>query len=340
MLLESMPLQATLALALAVLGLAVSGPSATGSGDEGAPAGDSQGGIDRDAGGPDGPKLVPDVRDFRYGPHFGNSFDLYLAKSDKPTPLLIWLHGGAFLHGDKAGVPRALLRTALASGISVASVNYRLSQQAPFPAPFHDAGRALQYLRFDAKQWNLDRRQFICAGSSAGGGISLWLALHPDLADPTSADMVATHSSRPDLVACIDTQCSYDPHFIRQIIPGPAADNRAMKMLFRVRAEDFDTDWARERFAEGSAINFAGADAPPVYLFYRYQNLTPTEDLPGSHGIHHPRFGHVLKEKLDALGVECVVSGAEVHPEMDDAQLRAAYASEAVAFIRRHFPRE
>lgn len=329
-----------LPMAALLVGLVAAVSGQPGMGAASRPEGDDQGGIDRDSAERSLDKPVPDVRDFRYGPHFGNSFDLYLARSDTPTPLLIWTHGGAFLHGDKAGVPLSLLQAALDEGISVASVNYRLSQQEPFPASFHDVGRAIQYLRFDASRWNLNRKQFICAGSSAGGGISLWLAFHDDLADPTSADMVAAQSSRPNLLTCIDTQCSYDPHFIRKIIPGAAADNRAMKMLFRVRAGDFDTDWARQRFAEGSAINFVSAGAPPVLLFYRYPNTQPTDTLPGSHGIHHPLFGHVLKAKLDSLGVECVVSGAETHPEMKDADLRRAFAAEAIAFIRKHFPRQ
>ena len=293
---------------------------------------------DSDAGAPLAGKPIPDVRDFRYGPHFGNSFDLYLAGGEGPAPLLVWSHGGSYLHGDKAGVPLSLLREALSAGISVASVNYRLTQQAPFPAPFHDVGRAVQYLRFDAGRWRIDPAKIVCAGSSAGGAISLWLAMHPDLADPDSPDLIACQPSQPNLITCIDAQCSCDPHVIGRVIPGPAAHGRSKRMLFRVRLEDFDAPWARERFAEGSAIDFASAKCPPAYLFYRYRDIRPTDDLPEGHAIHHPLFGHVLKQRLDELGVECIVSGADTHPDQDDAQLRRTFAQEAVGFIRRHWP--
>ncbi len=285
-------------------------------------------------------KPKPDVRDFRYGPHFGNDFDIYLAESDTPTPLVVWLHGGAFLHGSKSGVPSDLLRLCLANGISVASVNYRLSQQAPFPAAFHDAARAIQYLRFDAGRWNIDREKICASGSSAGGGISLWLACTKDLANPDSHDMVARYSSRPNLLACIDTQSSYDPNFMRKFLPKSATDQRAMQMLFRVKVEEQTEPWARERLREGSAIDFVGPHVPPTFLFYRRPDVMPTDNLPGGHAIHHPIFGKLFAKAVKPYGVEVELAGCEEYPDMSYDELRGAYAERAVDFIRRHWPRD
>ena len=69
---------------------------------------------------------------------------------------MVFWHGGGFRQGDKAGVPPVLLEECLAGGMSVASGNYRLSDQAPFPAPMLDGARAIQFLRSKAGEWEID----------------------------------------------------------------------------------------------------------------------------------------------------------------------------------------
>ena len=81
--------------------------------------------------------------------------DVWLAKSDTPTPVLVSIHGGGFGKGDKSVSPE-LLRRCLDSGVSVAAITYRFSNQAIAPAQFHDSARAIQFLRHKAKEWNLD----------------------------------------------------------------------------------------------------------------------------------------------------------------------------------------
>src|SRR5262245_16429938 len=98
----------------------------------------------------------PSQGNVAYGPHERNVLDLWQAKSDKPTPLVVFIHGGGFRGGDKSNLAPGLLALCLKEGISVAAINYRLSQHAPFPAPMLDSGRAIQYLRSRAKDWNLD----------------------------------------------------------------------------------------------------------------------------------------------------------------------------------------
>lgn len=102
---------------------------------------------------------------------------------DKPAPLVIFLHGGGFRHGGKEQVSPQLIRKCLEAGISVASIHYRLTDTAPFPAPMHDGARAVQHLRHKAKEFNLDPTRIAATGGSAGAGIPLWLAFHEDLAD-------------------------------------------------------------------------------------------------------------------------------------------------------------
>ena len=91
----------------------------------------------------------------KYGPHERNVLDFWQAKSDKPTPVLVSIHGGGFVAGNKS-VPPQLLKDCLDAGISVAAINYRYSTQAIAPASFQDGARALQFLRSKANDWKID----------------------------------------------------------------------------------------------------------------------------------------------------------------------------------------
>src|SRR5580704_383283 len=101
----------------------------------------------------------PTHRDVHYGPHERNVLDFWQAESKQPTPVLVSIHGGGFVAGNKSVQPQ-LLKGCLDSGISVAAINYRYSTQAIAPAPFHDGARAVQFLRSKAKEWNIDPQRF------------------------------------------------------------------------------------------------------------------------------------------------------------------------------------
>src|ERR1035438_6286746 len=145
---------------------------------------------------PPHPPRPPSIADIKYSPYPMNDFDLYIAKSDKPTPLVMYFFPGAWVVGNKNTINPNLLDACAKAGITVASIDYRYSTQAPFPAPFHDAARALQFLRLHAKEYNIDPRAIASTGSSSGADISLWLGFHKDLADPASSDPALRQSTR------------------------------------------------------------------------------------------------------------------------------------------------
>jgi acetyl esterase/lipase len=114
---------------------------------------------------PDGVKVE---RNLEYGPHGErNKLDLYLPKADGPLPLIIWVHGGGWSGGSKDGGNPAL--PLLTRGYAVASINYRLSGQAKFPAQIEDCKAAVRFLRASAKKYHLDPDRFGAWGASAGG---------------------------------------------------------------------------------------------------------------------------------------------------------------------------
>ncbi|WP_374348126.1 alpha/beta hydrolase fold domain-containing protein [Chitinimonas sp.] len=101
--------------------------------------------------------------------------DLYLPAGSGPFPLVINIHGGAFLGGDKAMLDSAVLARLLAAGYAVATINYRLSGEAVFPAAIQDAKAAVRFLRANANQYHLDPKRFASFGQSAGGNIAAML---------------------------------------------------------------------------------------------------------------------------------------------------------------------
>src|SRR5262245_15673588 len=186
-----------------------------------------------------GPKLPePNVANAKYGPHERNVIDLWKAQSDKPTPLVIYIHGGGFRGGDKSSLAPGLLTRCLEAGISVAAINYRLSQHAPFPAPMLDGGRAVQFMRSKAAEWNLDPKRVAATGGSAGAGISLWLGFHDELANPKAEDPIARQSTRLTCMALIGAQASYDPRWIKKVIGGRAHEHPALTPFYGLKEDE------------------------------------------------------------------------------------------------------
>ncbi len=94
--------------------------------------------------------------------------DLYLPEKDpeKPLPLIVWVHGGGWRAGTKDGCPAAAF---VAKGYIAASVEYRFSQKAVFPAQIQDCQAALRWLRANSAKYHIDPAHVGVWGASAGG---------------------------------------------------------------------------------------------------------------------------------------------------------------------------
>jgi acetyl esterase/lipase len=258
---------------------------------------------------------APDHADVRYGPHERNVLDVWIAKSAAPTPLAIYYHGGGFRAGDKRTLNPELLEKLRASGISVAAANYRLSDVAPYPAQMQDSARALQFLRLHAKRYNIDPTRVGAFGGSAGAGISQWLAYHNDLADPKNSDPVLRQSTRLTAVAPFAAQSSYDPRFIKKLMNTNQVHPALVAFFGMSSPADADSPRFFSLFEDSSPINHLTADDPPILVFFNQRNDPLPPNSSGEQHIHHPKFGFVLKEKADRLGVPCTLILREDHPE-------------------------
>ena len=123
-------------------------------------------------------KIIPDVTFATVG-ETKLQLDLYLPESTKPAGLIIWVHGGAWRAGSRKEVD---LKGMVARGWAIASVDYRLSTVARFPAQIHDIKAAIRYLRAHAIDYDLPPSRFIIAGSSAGGHLAALVGVTNGLA--------------------------------------------------------------------------------------------------------------------------------------------------------------
>jgi acetyl esterase/lipase len=104
--------------------------------------------------------------------HARQRLDLYLPKerkTDKPLPLIAYIHGGAWLGGDKRGAGGQVVRFAASGEYVAASIGYRLSGDALWPAQIHDCKAAIRWLRANASEYGIDPERIGVMGSSAGG---------------------------------------------------------------------------------------------------------------------------------------------------------------------------
>ncbi|MGC3965968.1 MAG: alpha/beta hydrolase [Pirellulales bacterium] len=284
------------------------------------------------------PRAKPTAANVSYGPHERNVLDFYKAESDKPTPLIVYIHGGGFVGGDKSSINPIILKHALESGVSCAALHYRFidGDQVLLPMPQQDTARAIQFLRSKAKEWNLDGRKFACYGGSAGAGCSMWIGFHDDLADPTATDPVLRESSRIAAVGTMGGQSTYDPIEIKRLIGGRAWEHPSIFKAYGLKSpEEAQNPTAEQKklYDEAAAITHLTADDPPLYMVYSEADGPLPENARPGQGIHHPNFGRHLKEKMTSLGIENVMVYTPDEPTRNASQEMFEFFQKAFAAV-------
>ena len=259
----------------------------------------------------------PTMADVHYGPHPKQVLHFWKAESEKPTPLLFFIHGGGWTGGNRASGVAGLLPEMLKAGISVVSIEYRFVQEAqaagvkpPVEWPLHDAARALQFVRSKAGEWNIDKQRIGASGGSAGACSSLWLAFHPDMADSNSSDPVARESTRLWCAAVNGAQTTLDPQQMKEWTPNSRYGSHAFGPFEQIKGKtlsSFELFLARRDtilpwIAEYSPYALVTAGAPPVYLIY---STPPAMGQDQKDPTHTSNFGVKLQEKCRSVGVEC-----------------------------------
>lgn len=247
-----------------------------------------------------------------YGNHERNTFDVWLADSDEPTPLVMYIHGGGFIGGDKSRYydSEDWVRL-LDAGISIAGINYRFMSEAPFgiKASLNDSKRCLQYIRANAEKYNVDKNRIACSGGSAGAGTSLWLAFSDDMAETDSDDPVLRESTTISCAAAFSTQSTYDILRWPELIGIPPYDNPE-ELLIIARVFGFKSPEGIDLFAQNeirTKLDFLEKmtkNAPPFFVFNDYCGGTPTNQ---DELHHHPLHAKVLRDRAREVGAEAIV---------------------------------
>lgn len=278
-------------------------------------------------------KDIPTEVNVPYGIHERQVLDFYKANSNKPTPLVIFMHGGGWVTGDKKNVPE--LSGFLEAGISVVSINYRYTWQAqlagvepPIKWPLEDAARALQFVRSKAKDWNIDKVRIGATGSSAGAFSSLYLTLHDDMAYPKSSDPIARESTRFFTAAVKFPQTSLDPKQLIEWTPNSTYGGHAFGLTDpndTKKRDAFFAEFLKNRetllpwIKMYSPYELVSADDPNIYMIYTFP---PAIGQPQKDPTHTPNYGVKLQEHCVEFGVNCelVYPGAlnVTHTSMED----------------------
>jgi len=271
----------------------------------------------------------------KYGPYLRNVMDLYRPQGTDPVPVLLYFHGGGFVTGDKSKVKKDLLNRCLDAGIAVVSANYRLilgPESAPFPAPMLDGARAIQFVRFKAKEWNLDPERVALAGSSAGGCMSVWLGVHDDLAKLEDEDPIGRLSTRVSCVIGYGAQTTLDPREVLREIGGKASIHPSLLPFYAARSrEELDSPEKRALIEKATALRHVSPGDPAMQL--RYAGTLSSAPLPAeastNDSIHHAMFGKLLKDAYDGIGQTCEVVCDDLPEQRSEiAFLRACFGME------------
>lgn len=259
--------------------------------------------------------------DVSYGPAAANRFDLFLPASDKPTGLVIFIHGGGYQSGDRTqpysreGWPERI-DDLLAAGIAFATIDYTLATSADWqglPTALGDSTRALQFLRYNAKAINIAPFDIALAGGSAGAGSALYIAVGDSLADPASPDIVLRQPTSVRGVYGDIPQASYDLRMwssgIFESFAGAGFDTAAIEKIITVPAllrmyniaslSDLDAPAMQPILARMDMLENMGPDDPPLYLTSEFSAA-----LPNSYNtlVHHPLMVAAMAAQGDAEG--------------------------------------
>lgn len=123
--------------------------------------------------------------------------DLYLVASPRPTPVVIQLHGGGWLRGDRPSSDRSFAAF-FAAGMSVVTVQYRNAKDAPAPAAIEDTRCAMAWVKANAARYNFDLNRVVLYGGSAGGHLALMGAYAPASFNPVGC------TDQPHVAAVLD----------------------------------------------------------------------------------------------------------------------------------------
>jgi len=186
--------------------------------------------------------------------------DLYLPAETKNAPLVVWIHGGGWKAGNKSNCPVSWLTD---DGYAVASISYRLTDKAIFPAQIHDCKAAIRWLRANADKFGFSTAKIAVSGSSAGGHLAALVGTSGDAKGlEGTVGGNPGHSSRVDAV--VDFYGATD--FVLRSKTQPHRANKEGSVVYRLLGGGADKKV--ELAKQASAAFHVTKDDPPFLVFH------------------------------------------------------------------------
>ena len=230
---------------------------------------------------PEVPNSIIEYKDIEYKKIDDSSLklDIYkLKKLDRPTPVLIFIHGGGWRTGNRSDYLPYLIDFAK-QGYVTATVSYRLVKKAKFPAAVKDVKCAVKWIRVHAKDYFIDPKKIAVIGGSAGGHLAMMVGYSSDETDFDGNCMCDSVSSRVQAVVNL-----YG-----------SADLTTEYAISRYETTDFigqSYDEIPEIYQQASPISYITGDDPPTLIFHgTIDELVPV------------RQSDLLQKRLDEMGV-------------------------------------
>lgn len=244
--------------------------------------------------------------------HERQKLDLFIPpNATNPVPVIIWVHGGAWKAGSKENSPATRF---LRNGYAVASINYRLSQHAIFPAQIEDCKGAVRWLRAHAKEYNLDPDRFAAWGASAGGHL---VALLGTTGNVKSFDVGENLDFSSRVQAVVDFFGPTDLTLMSKDAPpnGPIDHDAADSPESLLIGGPIQAN--KEKAAKANPINYVTRDAPPFLILHGDKdNLVPYQQ------------SELLRDALQKAGVPATLNiipgaghgfaGPEINRQVDE----------------------
>lgn len=235
-----------------------------------------------------------------------HKFDLFKAAGG-PAPVVVWIHGGGWRGGSKANVEQ--VKRLVCSGYSVAAINYRLSDEALFPAQIHDVKAAIRYIRANASTLGVNGSKIATFGSSAGGHLAALAATSIGVSameDLTMGNSSTSSSVQAAIVWYGPTDFdSMDEQLVAQsCAPGSVTHNLYTSAESELLgcANGLTDPLCTPKVVSASPLTYVSANDPPIYMLHGDQDCV----VPRQQTV-------LLDEAMEAAGrcsIRRVVQGA------------------------------
>lgn len=213
-------------------------------------------------------ETAKNIKDIEFAKIKGHSLklDLYLPAKNERSTLVVWIHGGGWQKGSKNDCK---IKWLTEHGYSIASISYRLSQVAKFPAQLHDCKGAIRWLRANASKYGYETQHIVVAGSSAGGHLAALIGTTSGN-ERLEGDVGGNLDQASSVSAIIDYYGATD--FILRSKTQPSRANEVGSVVYNLLGGGADKKVELAKLA--SAAHHVTKDDPPLLIFHGDKDKT------------------------------------------------------------------